>query len=217
MALGAQTSSMIDYTAAMKVRCGFLLASLLVIGCGKDAPSSDGSKKLSAETNQGGPVAIYDVPVKKLGGEESSLAPLKDKALLVVNVASQCGATPQYEGLEALQKKYGPRGFAVVGFPCNQFGGQEPGTEEEIKSFCTTNYGVTFPMFQKIEVNGAGRHPIYQELTKIADADGKAGDIGWNFEKFVVAPGGTAVKRFRTPVKPDDPALTAAIEAVLPK
>ncbi len=161
-------------------------------------------------------MALYDIPIHTLQGEPSSLAPYEGKALLLVNVASKCGLTPQYEGLEQLQKDYGDKGFSVLGFPCNQFMGQEPGTAEEIQEFCSTTYGVTFPMFEKIDVNGAQRHPIYDELTAVADADGEAGDITWNFEKFLVSPGGEIVGRFRPQVTPDDPALVGAVEAQLP-
>ena len=161
-------------------------------------------------------MALYDIPIHTLQGEPSSLAPYEGQALLLVNVASKCGLTPQYEGLEQLQKEYGDKGFTVLGFPCNQFMGQEPGTAEEIQEFCSTTYGVTFPMFEKIDVNGAQRHPIYDELTAVADADGEAGDITWNFEKFLVSPGGEIVGRFRPQVTPDDPALVGAVEAQLP-
>ena len=130
-------------------------------------------------------------------------------------MASKCGLTPQYEGLEKLQKTYGDQGFTVLGFPCNQFMGQEPGTSEEIATFCSATYGVTFPMFEKIEVNGPDQHPIYAELTQIEDGDGAAGDVQWNFEKFLVAPDG-AITRFRPGVEPQDPAIIAAIEANLP-
>ena len=133
-----------------------------------------------------------------------------------MNVASKCGLTPQYAGLEQLHETYGDRGFSVVGFPCNQFGGQEPGTAEEIETFCSTTYGVTFPMFEKIDVNGPDRHPIYDELTKVADADGTDGDIRWNFEKFLIAPDGTIVKRYSPMTAPDDAGLVADIEAALP-
>jgi glutathione peroxidase len=142
-------------------------------------------------------VSIYDIPVKTLNGEESKLGDLAGKTLLVVNVSSKCGLTPQYTALEELHARLAPRGFSVVGFPCNQFGGQEPGTAEEIEQFCSTTYGVTFPMFEKIEVNGAGRHPLYAELTAVPDADGQAGDIQWNFEKFVIGASGSVVARFR--------------------
>jgi glutathione peroxidase len=161
-------------------------------------------------------VTVYDIPVNTLTGEPSSLGELAGKTLLVVNVASKCGLTPQYAGLEQLHERYAGRGFSVVGFPCNQFGGQEPGTAEEIGEFCSATYGVTFPMFEKIEVNGPGRHPVYQELTTVPDAAGDAGDIQWNFEKFLISPNGTVAGRFRPRTEPDDPGLVAAIEANLP-
>jgi len=161
-------------------------------------------------------VAVHDFPVNTLSGQPGSLGDLAGRTLLVVNVASQCGLTPQYSGLERLHEQYAARGFAVVGFPCNQFGGQEPGTAEEIATFCATNYGVTFPMFEKIEVNGPGRHPIYAELSQMPDASGEAGDIQWNFEKFLVGPDGTVLARFRPLVTPEDPGLVAAVEASLP-
>jgi glutathione peroxidase len=160
---------------------------------------------------------IWTAPIKTLKGEPTTLASYKGKALMIVNVASQCGNTPQYATLEALQKKYEAKGFTVVGFPCNQFGGQEPGTAEEISTFCATNYGITFPIMEKIEVNGDGAHPIYKALEPIADASGHTGDIRWNFEKFVVSADGTKVTRFAPKTKPDDPAVIAAVEAALPK
>jgi glutathione peroxidase len=161
-------------------------------------------------------VTIYDIPVKTLSGEDSSLGAFAGKTLLVVNVASKCGLTPQYTALEELQARLGDRGFSVVGFPCNQFGGQEPGTAEEIEEFCSMTYGVTFPMFEKIEVNGEGRHAIYDELTSVPDAAGEAGDVQWNFEKFLLAPDGSVVARFRPRTVPDDPEVLAAIEEHLP-
>jgi glutathione peroxidase len=161
-------------------------------------------------------VSVYDFPVNTLSGEPGSLGDLAGKTLLVVNVASKCGLTPQYAGLERLQGRFAGRGFSVVGFPCNQFGGQEPGTAEEISEFCSASYGVTFPMFEKIDVNGAGRHPVYAELTAVPDAEGEAGDIQWNFEKFLVAPDGAILGRFRPRTDPEDPALVSAIEASLP-
>ncbi|MGH3187412.1 MAG: glutathione peroxidase [Streptosporangiaceae bacterium] len=161
-------------------------------------------------------MTILDIPVKTLAGQDSSLASLEGKTLLVVNVASKCGLTPQYNALEKLQEQYGSRGFAVVGFPCNQFGGQEPGTAEEIAEFCSTTYGVSFPMFEKIEVNGPGRHPIYAELTAAPDAAGETGDVQWNFEKFVVRPDGTVAARFRPRTTPDDPQVIEVIEQNLP-
>jgi len=160
---------------------------------------------------------MWTTPIKTLKGQPTTLAAYKGKALMVVNVASQCGNTPQYATLEALQKKYESKGFTVVGFPCNQFGGQEPGTSEEISEFCATNYGITFPIMEKIEVNGPGRNDIYKALTPIADAAGRNGDIQWNFEKFVVSADGTKVTRFSPRTKPDDPAVIAAVEAALPK
>ena len=161
-------------------------------------------------------VTVHDIAVKTLDGRPASLGDLAGKTLLVVNVASQCGLTPQYAGLQQLHERYAERGFAVLGFPCNQFGAQEPGTAAEIGEFCSVNYGVSFPMFEKIEVNGPGRHPLYAELTAVPDAEGEAGDIQWNFEKFLVAPDGSVIGRFRPLSEPEDPALVAAIEASLP-
>ena len=161
-------------------------------------------------------MTIYDIPVKTLAGEDSSLGSLSGRTLLVVNVASRCGLTPQYTALEKLHEQFAPRGFAVVGFPCNQFGGQEPGTAEQIAEFCSASYGVTFPMFEKIDVNGPGRHPIYAELTATPDANGEAGDIQWNFEKFLVRPDGTVAARFRPRTTPDSGEVLIAIEKNLP-
>ncbi len=161
-------------------------------------------------------MSIYDVPLHTLAGEPATLGEFKGKAVLVVNVASRCGLTPQYAGLERLQERYAGRGFTVAGFPCNQFGGQEPGSAEEIGTFCSTTYGVTFPMFDKIEVNGENRHPLYAQLTEFPDAEGKAGDIQWNFEKFLVDPTGTIVARFRPMTEPEDAKVTSALEAILP-
>ncbi|HXY27828.1 MAG TPA: glutathione peroxidase [Acidimicrobiales bacterium] len=160
-------------------------------------------------------MALYDIPVHTLQGDDAKLGDYAGQTLLVVNVASKCGLTPQYEGLERLQKTYGDRGFTVIGFPCNQFLGQEPGSPEEIAQFCSTTYGVTFPLMEKIEVNGEGRHPIYDELTQKEDAEGNAGDITWNFEKFLVSPSGRVVARYRPQVEPEDPAIVADIEAQL--
>ena len=161
-------------------------------------------------------MSIYDIPVNTLHGESASLTDFKGKALLIVNVASKCGLTPQYTGLEKLQETYADKGFAVLGFPCNQFGAQEPGTADEIETFCSTTYGVTFPIFEKIDVNGEDRHPLYDELTKQADAEGKDGDIAWNFEKFLISPDGEIVGRYRPLVEPEAPELVEAIEANLP-
>jgi glutathione peroxidase len=162
------------------------------------------------------PVSVYDAPVKTLHGDPASLADYKGEALLIVNVASRCGYTKQYAQLEELQKRYEGKGFTVLGFPCNQFGEQEPGSAEEIASFCSLTYGVTFPMFEKIDVKGPERNPLYTELTEVADAKGKAGDVAWNFEKFVVSPDGQIVARFRSRVSPDAPDIVALIESLLP-
>ena len=161
-------------------------------------------------------MTLYDIPLKTLDGQPASLGDLAGKTLLVVNVASKCGLTPQYAGLERLHEQFAERGFAVVGFPCNQFGGQEPGSAEEIAEFCSATYGVGFPMFEKIDVNGPGRHPVYTELTALADDAGEAGDIQWNFEKFLVSPDGKAIARFRPRTEPDAPEVISAIEANLP-
>jgi len=160
-------------------------------------------------------MSIYDHSLQTLDGSSLDLHDYEDKALLIVNVASKCGLTPQYAGLERIHEQYAARGFSVLGVPCNQFLGQEPGSAEEIATFCSVTYGVTFPLAEKVDVNGDAQHPLYSELTEVADADGKAGDITWNFEKFLVAPGG-AVTRFRPQVEPEDPALVSAIEAALP-
>ncbi len=160
-------------------------------------------------------MTIYDTPIHTLTGEPTSLEKFKDETVLIVNVASKCGLTPQYEGLEKLQETYGARGFSVLGFPCNQFAGQEPGTAEEIQTFCSTTYGVTFPMFEKIDVNGEDQSPIYAQLEKVPDQDdGYTGDVRWNFEKFLVGRDGS-VMRFAPQVTPDDPKLLIAIETDL--
>ena len=161
-------------------------------------------------------VTIYDIATRTLAGQPASLRDYDGKVLLIVNVASKCGLTPQYTGLEELHEQYAPRGFAVLGFPCNQFGEQEPGTPEEIETFCSANYGVTFPLFEKIEVNGPGRNAIYDVLTAAPDANGEAGDIQWNFEKFLVRPDGTVAARFRPRTEPDSAEVLAAIEENLP-
>ena len=160
---------------------------------------------------------LYDAPVTSLGGDAADLHAYKGQALLVVNTASKCGLTPQYAGLQRLQDRFAGRGFTVLAFPCNQFGRQEPGSADDIRSFCKDRYGVTFPIFDKIDVNGPGRHPLYASLSQVADADGVAGDIQWNFEKFLVAPGGESVQRFRPQVEPESTELVAAIESALPE
>ncbi|MEU8380087.1 glutathione peroxidase [Streptosporangium sp. NPDC048865] len=161
-------------------------------------------------------MGIRDISLRTLSGAPTTLAELAgDGAALVVNVASKCGLTPQYAGLAGLHRTYGARGLTVVGVPCNQFYGQEPGTAEEIQEFCSTTYGVDFPLLAKTEVNGDGRHPLYGVLTGTPDADGEAGDVAWNFEKFLVSRDGEVLARFRPQVQPDDPALIAAIEKSL--
>jgi glutathione peroxidase len=160
-------------------------------------------------------MSLYDTPIADLDGSAGELAKQSGNVTLMVNVASQCGLTPQYAGLEKIHEQYRDRGFAVLGFPCNQFGAQEPGTPDEIKTFCETSYGVQFPLFEKIEVNGDGRHPLYQQLTQSADSEGHTGDIRWNFEKFLVSRDGQVVARFSPLVEPEAPELVGAIEKAL--
>jgi glutathione peroxidase len=160
-------------------------------------------------------MGIRDIELTTIDGEPVTLADYADKVVMVVNVASKCGLTPQYEKLEQLQKEYGDRGFTVLGFPCNQFLGQEPGTTDEIKEFCSTTYGVTFPLMDKVKVNGRSKHPLYAELTRVKDDDGKAGNVKWNFEKFVITPD-DQISRFRPTTQPDAPQVIAAIEGALP-
>lgn len=161
-------------------------------------------------------MSLYDHPIAALDGTAADLRDYEGRAVLAVNVASKCGLTPQYEGLERLQERFADQGFSVLGFPCNQFAGQEPGSAEEIATFCSTTYGVSFPLFEKLEVNGEGRHPLYAELTQTADAEGYAGDIRWNFEKFLISPTGEVVQRFAPQVEPESPEIVAAIEGQLP-
>jgi glutathione peroxidase len=160
-------------------------------------------------------MAIYDIDIAGLDGSPDLLADQRGKVALVVNVASKCGLTPQYEGLERIHERYAGKGFTVLGVPCNQFLEQEPGTADEIATFCSTTYGVTFPLAEKIEVNGEGRHQLYDELTPNADSEGHTGDIRWNFEKFLVAGDGTVLARFAPQVEPEAPEVTAAIESAL--
>ncbi|WP_157009143.1 glutathione peroxidase [Agromyces laixinhei] len=157
---------------------------------------------------------IREIPLTTIDGDQTSLAAYADRVVMIVNVASKCGLTPQYEKLEALQREYGDRGFTVLGFPCNQFAGQEPGSSDDIKEFCSMTYSVTFPLMEKVKVNGRHRHPLYAELTAVADVAGRAGRVKWNFEKFVVSPDGR-VQRFRPATQPDDPAVITAIETGL--
>jgi glutathione peroxidase len=161
-------------------------------------------------------VTVYDIDPETLAGQPASLGEFAGRAVLVVNVASKCGLTPQYAGLQRLHDQFSERGFTVAGFPCNQFGSQEPGTPDEISEFCSVNYGVTFPLFAKIDVNGPERHPLYAELTAVPDTEGEAGDIQWNFEKFLIDGEGKIIGRFRPMTDPEAPELVAAIEASLP-
>jgi glutathione peroxidase len=160
--------------------------------------------------------STHDFTATAADGRQVPLREYEGKVLLIVNVASKCGLTPQYEGLESLYRQDQARGLEILGFPCNQFLEQEPGTPDEIAEFCSVNYGVTFPLFEKIEVNGPGRHAIYGELTAVEDVEGAAGDIQWNFEKFLVSPTGSVVGRFRPVVEPEAPGLVQALEDVLP-
>jgi glutathione peroxidase len=157
--------------------------------------------------------SVYDIPLQDIDGHATSLSAYKGKVLLIVNVASHCGFTPQYAALEAVYQKYKDQGLVICGFPCNQFGGQEPGSDAEIKQFCTSKYDVTFPMFHKLEVNGDGRHPLYVLL---AGKDSPfPGDIGWNFTKFLISRDGTILDRFSSKIKPDSDQVTKALEAAL--
>jgi glutathione peroxidase len=160
-------------------------------------------------------MSLYDTKLAGLDGSPDVLANEKGKVTLLVNVASFCGLTPQYEGLQQLEEKYAGQGFDVIGIPCNQFGEQEPGSPEEIKTFCSTNYNVSFPLTEKIEVNGDGRHPLYQSLTKTKDAEGIDGDIRWNFEKFLVGRDGNVIARFSPMVLPEAPEVVDSIEKAL--
>ncbi|AEY89967.1 MULTISPECIES: glutathione peroxidase [Streptomyces] len=156
-----------------------------------------------------------DVEIGALQGGSADLSRFAGKAVLIVNVASKCGLTPQYTGLEKLQERYAEQGFTVLGVPCNQFLGQEPGTAEEIAEFCSATYGVTFPLTEKVEVNGAGRHPLYERLVGFADAEGHSGDIRWNFEKFLIGRDGQVVARFSPQTEPESAEVVSAIEAQL--
>lgn len=158
---------------------------------------------------------VYDNEISRLDGTPNLLEPLHGKTTLMVNVASKCGLTPQYTGLEALHERYAAQGFSVVGFPCNQFFGQEPGTPADIAEFCSTTYGVTFPLSEKIEVNGDGRHPLFAALTEASDAGGHQGDVRWNFEKWLVDAEGEVVARFSPQVEPESAEIVEAIESQL--
>ncbi|HEX3824175.1 MAG TPA: glutathione peroxidase [Mycobacteriales bacterium] len=160
-------------------------------------------------------VSLYEIPLTTIDGKPATLAEHSGEVMLAVNVASKCGFTPQYTALQALQQTYADRGFTVLGFPCNQFLFQENGSEEQIATFCSATYGVSFPMFAKLKVRGRGQHPLYAELTKTEDVNGKAGGVKWNFEKFLINRDGEVVGRFRSKTTPDDPAVLSAIESAL--
>jgi len=159
--------------------------------------------------------SIHEIELPRLNGKPESLSAYAGNVVLAVNVASKCGFTPQYAGLQALYERYSGRGFTVLGFPCNQFFRQEPGTAEDIQQFCSVNYGVTFPLFAKLDVKGAQQHPLYAILSELPDDACKAGNVAWNFEKFLIDRDGHAVRRFRSKVEPDDPRLVGAIESLL--
>ena len=161
-------------------------------------------------------MSVLDHELNSLDGSPAVLDAAKGKVTLLVNVASKCGLTPQYEQLERLQGRYADQGFTVLGVPCNQFMGQEPGSPDEIAEFCSTTYGVTFPLAEKVDVNGDDRHPLYTELTQVADADGHDGDIRWNFEKFLIGADGEVIARYNPTIVPDDPQIVGDIEAALP-
>jgi glutathione peroxidase len=157
--------------------------------------------------------SLLDIPLKDIDGKETSLKAFKGKVLLLVNVASQCGLTPQYKGLEAIHRKYLDKGFSVLAFPCNDFGAQEPGTNQEIKTFCSANYDVSFPLFDKLHVKGQHQHPLFAALT--GQSSPFPGEIRWNFNKFLIGRDGKIIKRFEPKVAPDSPEVVSAIEAAL--
>jgi glutathione peroxidase len=159
--------------------------------------------------------SIYEIELPSLNGKQVVLSDYAGQVVLAVNVASKCSFTPQYKGLQTLQDRYATRGFTVLGFPCNQFFHQEPGNADEIQAFCSLNYGVTFPMFAKLDVKGAHQHPLYAILSEFPDDQGKAGNVAWNFEKFLIGRDGDVVHRFRSKVEPEDPRVAASIEALL--
>ena len=159
--------------------------------------------------------SIHEIELPLLNGKPASLSSYAGKVVLAVNTASKCGFTPQYGGLQALQDRYSARGFTVLGFPSNQFFHQEPGSADDIQNFCSINYGVTFPMFAKLDVKGANQHPLYAILTDFPDDSGKGGNVGWNFEKFLIDKDGHVVRRFRSKVEPESPEIVKAIEALL--
>ncbi len=211
--VGRPSGSAIACPASVVRRCTEGISSCLATIEGPDQPNLERAVTMPEATPTPGVVDWDNLP--GLNGQPLDGEQLTGKAVLVVNVASKCGPTPQYEGLERLQRIYGDRGFSVLGVPCNQFAGQEPGTPDEIEGFCRTTYATTFPMTAKLEVNGPGRHPLYRRLTAVPDAAGKAGEIEWNFEKFLIAPSGEVLARFRPKVAPEDERIVEQIERAL--
>lgn len=189
-----------------------VMITVTAYGCSKDNPGKELQNQTVSENNSD-PINIYDITVKNMNGEEVALSGYKGKVLLIVNVASKCGFTPQYEGLESIYKKYKDRGFEILAFPCNDFKGQEPGTNEEIIEFCRSNYGVTFTLFDKIKVLGDDKSSLYSKLIQYEPS----GDIGWNFEKFIIDKQGNVTGRFKSKVKPDSEELISLIETELGK
>jgi glutathione peroxidase len=180
-----------------------------------EAGNSTEQAPIQFDVSQTQAPSIHEIELPMLNGKAASLAAYAGKVILAVNTASKCGFTPQYGGLQALQDRYSAKGFMVLGFPCNQFFRQEPGTAEDIQSFCSINYGVTFPMFAKLDVKGANQHPLYAILSQFPDGAGKAGNVAWNFEKFLVDKDGHVVRRFRSKVEPESPEVVKAIESLL--
>jgi glutathione peroxidase len=192
-------------------------AALALVGCGQSSQAPVERASTPAAPSPPAPAgALLDLRVESLEGEPVSLSSYRGKALLVVNTASECGYTPQYAGLEALYERYRDRGLVVLGFPSNDFGGQEPGSHEQIRAFCQKNYGVTFPLFAKVHAKGPEKAPVFAALTE-STAPGIAGEIKWNFTKFLVDPAGKPVARFESKTEPLSPELTAAVEKVLPR
>lgn len=200
----------LSLVAAGVIGCLWADSSDLCLGETPAATRDDEAKTDEAKS-------IYDFEVKTIKGEKVDLSKYKGKTVLLVNVASKCGYTKQYADMQKVYDKYKDQGFVILGFPCNQFGGQEPGTESEILEFCQENYGVTFPMFSKVEVNGEGKAPLYKYLTALETAPKAAGDISWNFEKFLIGPDGKVVGRYSSKVTPGSKEMTEKIEALLPE